>query len=675
MLALSTLAWLGLAAGVCAAQPVVVLDAAHDRYVLDAAIEVLEDPARTLWIDGVAGSDAFVPNAGGVPNRGYSNAAYWVRFRLRDAAPGRRWLLVLDNPNVSLVELLVDVPGADAARLVYKTGSRRPFGERPVSHTSFVLPLDLPPGADVTAYLHLVFEEPVRIPLRVWAADAFHAQDRRAQFVLGAFYGVLFIMALYHLLLFASIRDRSYLYFALFAVSLGVLRLGSDGLAYAYLWPQAVEWNQQSKGLLNGLTMLLALLFARRFLDTPRSTPRVDLVLRGLAVLSGLLVYFKLLIFLEEAGAWREVHARAAAALAVAVVLGLFAGRRRLRWGYHPAPDLWVPLAFFGLAFFFDLFADAYTPAFDRSVNTVVSLGALVCIGAAGLRAWRQGFPPAALFVGGMAGFLAGGLVDVFTHVGLLPYTPVTRWSMEVGLVAALGLLSLSQGDRINLLRRRAAEAEQRAQAAGRRAAEARFEALQAKINPHFLFNVLNAVAGLIRLEPVRAERAVEKLSRLFRYTLHRTGRGLVPLPEELEMVRAYLELEKIRLEERLDYAIRAEGDLARVRVPALVVQPLVENSIKHAVAARASGGRIEVDVVVEGGRCRIAVRDDGPGLSRDPSGDPSAVPSGSGYGLVSIRERLALVYGEAFEMTIREAGGVAVEMVLPAAAEAPQPA
>ena len=139
---------------------------------------------------------------------------------------------------------------------------------------------------------------------------------------------------------------------------------------------------------------------------------------------------------------------------------------------------------------------------------------------------------------------------------------------------------------------------------------------------------------------------------------------NLVPLPDELEMVRAYLELEKLRLDDRLDYAIRTEGDVSRVRVPALVVQPLVENSIRHAVAARAAGGRVTVDAVVEGDRCRITVRDDGPGWA--------TTPSDSGHGLASIRERLRLTFGAAFELSIREADGVTVEMVLPVA---PQPA
>lgn len=647
----------------CRAQPV-VLDAAQDRYVLDAAIDLLEDPARALRIDDVAASRAFVRNAGGVPNRGYSNAAYWVRFTLRNEAPDRSWLLVLDNPNVSLVDvLLADTAGT---RLVYQSGTRKPFHQRLVTHPSFVVPLDLPAGREATMYLHLIFEEPVRIPLRIWSAEAFFAQDRSVQFVVGAFYGILAIMAVYHLFLFVSIRDRSYLYFVLFVASLGLLQFGGDGLSYAYLWPEAIDWNQQSHGLLNGLTMLLSLLFAGRFLDTGRLVPRLDRWIRGLAVLAGLLVLLKLLIFLENATAWPEAYSRLTVFLALAAALLVYANRARLpvAWRYDPAPFLGVPLVFGGIVLGLAYFAGSHVPTFDRAVNTVVTLGSLVAIGVAAVWTGRQGFRPAWLFLAGVGGMLLGGLVDVLTHVGLLPYVPVTQWSEETGIVTALGLLSLSLGDRINLLRSRAAEAEGRAQQAQRRATEARFEALQAKINPHFLFNILNAIAGLIRLDPVRAERAVEKLARLFRYTLHRSGQGLVPLPDELAMVRAYLELEQIRLDERLAYTIHTEGDLSRVRVPALLIQPLVENSVKYAVAARAAGGRIDVEVRVEADRCRIVVRDDGPGWS--------AAPTESGYGLASIRGRLALTYGTAFELYIHEAQGVVVEMVLPCGEASP---
>jgi two-component system LytT family sensor kinase len=185
----------------------------------------------------------------------------------------------------------------------------------------------------------------------------------------------------------------------------------------------------------------------------------------------------------------------------------------------------------------------------------------------------------------------------------------------------------------------------------------AELDALQAKINPHFLFNTLNSIASLISENPAVAESTVEKLSGLFRYTLQRSGSSTVRLGEELDIVRSYLEIEKIRFGERLTFAVRADESLKDIRIPPLLIQPLVENSIKHGIAGEPSGGSVEVDVTRSGSFCAIAVSDSGKGFA--------LTGEAPGFGLRSIRDRLALAYGDGASLRV-EGENSRVQITLP---------
>lgn len=189
--------------------------------------------------------------------------------------------------------------------------------------------------------------------------------------------------------------------------------------------------------------------------------------------------------------------------------------------------------------------------------------------------------------------------------------------------------------------------------------ARAELEALQAKINPHFLFNTLNSIAGLISENPEAAERVTEKLAGLFRYSLQSSQRDRVLLGEELDAVRSYLEIEATRLGERLRFDIVVEEGLAEVEIPGLLVQPIVENAVRHGIAPKVEGGRIEVNVHRDGDACVIEVRDDGVGIRPGEAG--------SGYALGNIRERLKAAYNGAASLSLNSSErGTSVEIRVP---------
>lgn len=187
---------------------------------------------------------------------------------------------------------------------------------------------------------------------------------------------------------------------------------------------------------------------------------------------------------------------------------------------------------------------------------------------------------------------------------------------------------------------------------------QAELSSLQARINPHFLFNSLNTIASLVSVDPSRAETAVEKLSRLLRFSLRSSERRVVLLREEFDIIRTYLEIEKMRLGDRLHYDLLIRGNLDAVCVPGMLLQPLVENSIKHGLARKTTGGHIRVEAWIEGEVCRIIVADNGMGWTRQ-SRD-------GGIGLANIRERLDLYFGGRCNLELYNQEGAVVDISFP---------
>jgi signal transduction histidine kinase len=188
--------------------------------------------------------------------------------------------------------------------------------------------------------------------------------------------------------------------------------------------------------------------------------------------------------------------------------------------------------------------------------------------------------------------------------------------------------------------------------------------ALRNKLNPHFLFNTLHSIIALTRKDAAAAERALLMFSDMLRYVLEteKSGADHVPLSEELDFTRNYLALEALRLGPRLTVHWQVDEAAQGCAVPALSVQPLVENSIKHAFNPRSTPGVLRIEVRLQGGQLDISVADDGPGAA-SPSLDASP-----GLGLKTVARRLALQHGDRGQLRIhtQPGAGFAVHMSLP---------
>jgi LytS/YehU family sensor histidine kinase len=193
----------------------------------------------------------------------------------------------------------------------------------------------------------------------------------------------------------------------------------------------------------------------------------------------------------------------------------------------------------------------------------------------------------------------------------------------------------------------------------------AELRALQAQINPHFLFNALNAVYGTIPREARDARRIVLNLADVFRYFL-RPGKTFVPLSEELQIVRAYLEIESLRLGARLQTEIDADEATLAATIPALSIQPLVENAVKHGIARQSGPGTVQVRIRESAPGIHVEVSDTGEGFGE---GGETAGGEGFGVGLENVRQRLKLCYGPEVELHVHSGpGGTTVGFDVPCA-------
>ena len=210
--------------------------------------------------------------------------------------------------------------------------------------------------------------------------------------------------------------------------------------------------------------------------------------------------------------------------------------------------------------------------------------------------------------------------------------------------------------------------------------AEAQLKALKMQLHPHFLFNTLHSISSLLSKDTEAARKMIAQLGDFLRLTLENSGAQEVLLQQELEFLKCYLEIERIRFCDRLSIDIDADPQALRCQVPNLILQPIVENAIRHGIAPRSAAGRIEVSARRSNGMLRLQVKDNGPGLTMDLLLNKG---SNQGIGMANTRERLDQLFGDKhrFELSNDPEGGLIVTIEMPAVLEkdsapgAPSPA
>jgi LytS/YehU family sensor histidine kinase len=186
---------------------------------------------------------------------------------------------------------------------------------------------------------------------------------------------------------------------------------------------------------------------------------------------------------------------------------------------------------------------------------------------------------------------------------------------------------------------------------------QAELQTLQSKINPHFLYNSLNSIAGLIHEDADKAEDMTLKLSRLFRYSINSNQENMALVTEEMEIVTTYLDIEKVRFGDRLGFVIDVCESVKNEHIPRFLIQPLVENALKHGLKDMASNGKLKISVTRDGENMMIAITD---------NGKPFPAELNIGYGLQSTYDKLALLYEENYQLQIINTPEKQVRILIP---------
>jgi two-component system LytT family sensor kinase len=288
--------------------------------------------------------------------------------------------------------------------------------------------------------------------------------------------------------------------------------------------------------------------------------------------------------------------------------------------------------------------------------------------------------------------YLAAGCVFCVLHIGLRAVTPYGVWDPKshawvsgvwdahahvfrilwpaLGKLVLYNLVDDITGTFVPILMiahaiayyRKFQERKIRATQLEGQLSKAHLHSLKSQLQPHFLFNTLHSISSLMLTDVQAADRMITRLGDLLRMSLESEGTQITTLSRELDFVNCYLEIEKIRFEERLNIVFDIAPETVDAQVPLLLLQPLVDNAVKHGISRLPDGGEIHISTFTKNGNLQLEVRDNGPGLFSPENG------RGAGLGLRLTRERLETLYGEnqSVELTSSPTGGVAVFVSIP---------
>ena len=276
----------------------VVLTASMEKRSIDQSIFILKDTEQSYSIIEVASPPlqwGFMPNDRGIVNEGFTEAAYWVQFNVVNRAAEKEWLLELPVP--ALEHAVLYSPLADGTYSVKEAGRDMPAADRDHFHRNHVFDLEFGDQENTTFYLQVKSDGPMQLPLTIWERNAFQSHSRSTTALIGLLTGVGIVVTIYYLSQFVRHRQRSYLYFLVFALSVFCGLSAMAGLTLSYIWPETPLFNVKIVYASIGITSIFALLYTESFLDTRRHFPASRNVIK---ILIGVNTALILLLFIFD---------------------------------------------------------------------------------------------------------------------------------------------------------------------------------------------------------------------------------------------------------------------------------------------------------------------------------------------------------------------------------------
>ena len=380
-----------------AGEEVLLIDSSRTRYNLSSYLEILEDEAGRRSIEEVSSpgmSGLFEANGQVTPSYSYTDSAYWLRFQVEDHSRDKNWLLEVSYPILDRVDLYL--PDGSGGYTLKETGDMLPFNSRELNHRHFVFSLPLSPQEAETFYLRVETDSAMIIPLTLWEEESFLAKTQQEYLILGLYFGIIAIMALYNFFLFLYVRSLNYLYYATYIVSIAFFHLTMNGLSFQYLWPDFPWWGSNAINFFMFLACFCAVVFVRNMLPLEKFNPRLDKMLHYLMVYSAVMVPLVLLVDFT-----------------LAMILGI----------------------------------------------ATVLVAAVLLISSVFI-SWKNDYPPALYLLLGWGFLFAGALFVIGRSLGFLPDTFITLYGIQVGSTFEVILLSMGLAEHVNILNREKEKAQ-----------------------------------------------------------------------------------------------------------------------------------------------------------------------------------------------------------------------
>lgn len=417
---------------------------------LNSAVRFLEDPQGHQTIDSVrSGAVRWQQQQGeSAFNQGYSASVWWLHLKLdNDSALSVSRYLELSYAVIDYVDVFV----YDGERQLqsHMLGDMLPFAQRPIENRFFVVPVSWEAGQSLDVYYRIKTSTSVQAPLTLWERDAFERNQNASNIAQGLYYGAMVVIAVYNLLIFLVLWERSYLFYVLFVLSLPLFMASISGQAYHYLWPDSVLWNDHAIPFFLGLAFASSALFARRFLQV------------------------------KDWSAWMYKGLTFVSIFAFGCVAMSFVVP------YNVTIHLLVPLGLFACVF-------------EMSV---------------GLMAWYKKVPNARYYVVAWLMFLLGGVMLALNKLNVIPTNMFTEYAMQFGSVLEAVLLSFAMAERINVERKLRFEAQTEALTVTRRLNEELEERVKERTQALEVANArLEALSNTDQLTQLKNRRYLEKV-------------------------------------------------------------------------------------------------------------------------------------------------------------------
>lgn len=544
---------------VCESQVVVsdpdkIVNLAHNA-------EYIEDRDGHLTIDDLINhTRSFKQVAKEVIGFGLTPSYFWIKSTVRNETDERLFIKIGSNP---LTDIQVFETTNKQLQKQYHAGNWLPFFKREVKNIDYLFPLQVLKNDESTIYIRVMHFRGTQFPLSTGTLKAYYVSNSGRIFIDGIYYGLMLLMILYNLFIHLSLRDTSYLYYITYVFLIALLNASMDGYAFEYLW-QSLPAINAYEDIIAALVGISGILFVTHFLNTKANAPLFHIIFICLFV-------------------------------AYVATIAIIATQHFL---------------------------------LGSSVMETVSLLSVLCTFIAAYVIMRKGYKPAKFFLIAWSLLLVSIIVFILKDFNLVPYNYLTTNSLKMGSGVEALLLSIALADRINLYRKEKAEAQKELIQSLREKTTMQHEmleleakALRSQMNPHFIFNCMNSIKALIQQkEEDKAINYLTTFSKLLRTILQNLDKREVSLFDELETCRLYTELESMRFKNRFSYSFSVDPDLdiKSVKVPALILQPFIENAIWHGIMAKEEEGFIEV--IVEKKDDFICCRIDDNGIGRELS-------------------------------------------------------